>query len=368
MSLHRAPLLDVASTHTGLCNDANTLTFRIILHNIILSRLLNIVKKGAYMNTELKEITAGNLAKADIIQVADILNNAPDFLELSANDKEAVLKEALKSLYTERLKKQAVINSIDYESEKEIFLDTFKSLATKDGYSRAIKSLEVYAYTLNLSILELSPLQVDNYIYSLKYSPATVRLYVAGASSFFTFLHRRHTAIENPFRGTKARPKKDSRRAELYPNAQEVETILNEITEPQLNTIIYIMAKAGLRVGAFNELTIKEGKFYTQSKGKEYRGKFSAEILEHIKNAGLNLYSPFKGVNTDSLKNKIQYEVEKLYKAGKINAPYSAHDFRHYYAVTEYSKDKDIYRVSKLLNHTSIQITETYLKGLNVID
>lgn len=139
------------------------------------------------MNTEIKEIKAGNLARADIYQVADILNNAPDFLELSATDKEAVLKEALKSIYTERLKKQALINSIDYENEKEIFIGTFKSQATKDGYSRAIKRLEDYAHTLNLSILELSPLQVDNYIYSLKYSPATIRLYVAGASSFYSF-------------------------------------------------------------------------------------------------------------------------------------------------------------------------------------
>lgn len=128
------------------------------------------------------------------------------------------------------------------------------------------------------------------------------------------------------------------------------------------------MAKAGLRVGAFNGLTIKEGKYTTLSKGKEYKGKFSAEILERIKEAGLNLYSPFKGLNTDSLKNKIQYEVEKLYNQGKINAPYSAHDFRHFYAVEEYTRDKDIYRICKLLHHANIQVTETYLKGLNVLD
>ena len=52
-----------------------------------------------------------------------------------------------------------------------------------------------------------------------------------------------------------------------------------------------------------------------------------------------------------------------MYLAGKIKA----HDFRHYFAATEYQKDHDIYRVSKLLNHASIAVTETYLKSINVI-
>jgi site-specific recombinase XerD len=51
-----------------------------------------------------------------------------------------------------------------------------------------------------------------------------------------------------------------------------------------------------------------------------------------------------------------------------IAAAYSAHDFRHLYTVTEYRKDWDIYRVSKLLGHVSIQITEIYLRGLGKVD
>jgi integrase/recombinase XerD len=56
----------------------------------------------------------------------------------------------------------------------------------------------------------------------------------------------------------------------------------------------------------------------------------------------------------------------RLQKEGKINAAYSAHDFRHYFAVSEYQKDKDIYKLSKLLDHTNISITETYLKSLKI--
>lgn len=36
--------------------------------------------------------------------------------------------------------------------------------------------------------------------------------------------------------------------------------------------------------------------------------------------------------------------------------------------VTEYRKDRDIYRVSKMLGHASIPVTERYLKGLGKMD
>jgi hypothetical protein len=37
-----------------------------------------------------------------------------------------------------------------------------------------------------------------------------------------------------------------------------------------------------------------------------------------------------------------------------------------FYAITEYRKDKDILRVSRLLNHSNISITQKYLRSLGV--
>jgi integrase len=71
-------------------------------------------------------------------------------------------------------------------------------------------------------------------------------------------------------------------------------------------------------------------------------------------------------LSTNALKLRIYRQTTKLYQAGKINAAYSAHDFRHYFAITEYQKDKDIYKLSKLLDHTNIAVTETYLKSLKL--
>ena len=56
----------------------------------------------------------------------------------------------------------------------------------------------------------------------------------------------------------------------------------------------------------------------------------------------------------------------KLRNQGKISAAYSAHDLRHYFTVSEDMKDKGIYKLSKLLDHTNISITENYLKWLKI--
>ena len=120
----------------------------------------------------------------------------------------------------------------------------------------------------------------------------------------------------------------------------------------------------GLRAGALPGLSITGGKFTSQSKGKPIAGEMAPEALEAIKAAALPLRSPFAGVLPNTLEQRIKRAIEKLYKTGKVQAPYSSHDFRHYYAVSEYRNDKDIYRVSRLLDHASIQVTANYLKSM----
>jgi integrase len=66
------------------------------------------------------------------------------------------------------------------------------------------------------------------------------------------------------------------------------------------------------------------------------------------------------------LAHRIRRGIEKLYNLKEVNEIYSCHDLRHYYAKKEYEKTKDIYRVSRLLNHSSVTITEGYLRSLEV--
>jgi len=123
-----------------------------------------------------------------------------------------------------------------------------------------------------------------------------------------------------------------------------------------------------LRAGILPDLSIAGDKFFGHSKGQNVSGALPAKVLETIKTASLPLRGPFAGELVNTLEKQIARGIEKLHKAGKIQAAYSCHDFRHFYAISEYRRDRDIHRVSGLLGHVSIQITETYLRGLGEVE
>jgi integrase/recombinase XerD len=225
---------------------------------------------------------------------------------------------------------------------------------------------------MHIDVLELSPTKADDFIYALKgegRAAASVRRDVDASSSFFTFLERRHANIHNPVRGTRARPAKRALKKIEIPTPEEIEFILRALPSIERASIA-VMALRGLRVGSLPSLVIKGNRFETRSKGKDLTGELPEKALEAVKAdaAVMNPRKPFARLTICAIEKRVQYQIGKLYKAGKISAVYSSHDFRHYFSVQEYRKNKDIYRLSKLLGHTSLQTTESYLKALGEID
>ncbi|MBO4675291.1 MAG: phage integrase N-terminal SAM-like domain-containing protein [Elusimicrobiaceae bacterium] len=310
-----------------------------------------------------------DLAKSIVIE-------APQLSDLNADQLEAIAKLVITDRLKDQMKKAVNLAGIDYEAEKARFLETNSKTASKQtarAYKNALKKLEAYAEARNISPLELTPATADDFINDLKkqdFSPATIRQAIATASSFFTYLERRVNnngiIISNPFRGTKARPAKKLVRACQYPTAIETNIIIDSLPA-ELSAIVYIMAFRGLRAGAFPGLKIHGKTFETRSKGKDITGELSEACINKIKALGVNTAEPFTRWTAGAIQQEARYYITKLFKAGKISAIYSVHDFRHFYATQEYNKDKDIYRVSKLLGHASIQVTENYLRGLKVI-
>jgi site-specific recombinase XerC len=261
---------------------------------------------------------------------------------------------------------------IDYEKEKAVFLRNAGKTAskhTRTAYGAGLSRLEAWTATQGINIHELTSAQADDFIYSLRgnRAAASIRLDTAAASSFFTWLHRRHNAIENPFRGSKARPAKKAVKKIEVPTAAEIKTIVKELPRYEA-AVAAVMAYRGLRAGALPTLSINGGKFTGHSKGKDIAGELPAAALDAIKAAALPLRGAFSGIKTNTLEQRVNRAIKKLYKTGKIQAAYSCHDLRHYYTITEYKADRDIHRVSKLLGHASIQVTESYLRGLGEIE
>jgi integrase len=114
------------------------------------------------------------------------------------------------------------------------------------------------------------------------------------------------------------------------------------------------------------EIKITGTHFISHSKGKDIEGTLPATALKAIKAAALDGKKPFAGLKANTLEHKVARAIKKLYQSGKVKAAYSCHDLRHFYAVTEYKKDRDTHCVQKFLDHASIQVTKTYLKSLKV--
>lgn len=324
------------------------------------------------MEALLEKVTAaGALAVDDLAR--RIAQEAPNLAELSPEALEKLARIVLGQRLVRDFDRKADIAGIDYAAEKETFLaqaGRTKSSHTRRTYTLALGRLEDFASFRGLPVLAMKPKDADDFCYSLAaegLAPATTIKIIAAASSFYTFLERRAETVRNPFRGTKARPAKRAAKEAAYPSQEEAAEIL-EALSPIIRAAAAVMLYRGLRVGALPSLTIRAGRFSAHSKGKDISGTLSAKALEAIRAAGLDARRPFLMETETILADNIRKRTAILAQAGKIAAPYSAHDFRHLYAVTEYRKDRDLHRVSKLLGHASIQVTETYLKGLGEVE
>jgi site-specific recombinase XerD len=300
--------------------------------------------------------------------IRKIAKESPQLKDLSPEQLEIIAKIVITNRLTKEMDEKANIADIDISTELNLFIKQAgrtSSIGTKAVYRMAIAELTRWARKNNINILLLTYAQADDFIYSLSGAPKTIRLKIAAISSFYSFLERRHSAIKNPIRGTKARPMDKTIKNLEIPNDEEMPIILDSLPEYE-KLAVYIMAYRGLRLGALNRLKIWGNSYQTISKGKEIFGEFSDDIMKMIKTSTLNNKVPFGDYSTNALKIRIIRATQKLHKQGIINAPYSAHDFRHYYAVSNYKQDRDIYRLSKLLDHSNIAITQNYLKALKI--
>ncbi|MDR0473450.1 MAG: site-specific integrase [Treponema sp.] len=329
--------------------------------------------KGEEMNAIAQRVTGTPAANVQDMAMR-IAREAPTLADLNAEQLEQIARLVMTQKLTQELTAAANLAGIDYQTERETFLNNVGSTGSKHtrrGYAAALARLEAYAERAHISPLELTPARADDFIYSLKgnAAAASVRRDIAACSSFFTWLERRHEGIKNPFRGTKARPAMQTKKALVIPtNDTEVKKIIAAL--PALEAAaVSVMAFRGLRIGALPGMEITGGRFKARSKGKDISGELPGNALVAIKAANApDKRRPFVGIKQEALARRIEYYMNKLYQAGKIDADYSCHDFRHFYAVTEYHKDKDIKRVQGLLFHSGIQITDRYLRGLGEID
>jgi len=303
--------------------------------------------------------------------VGKLAHEVPELADLDAATLEKVAKVALFDEVKGKLRRAADLERIDYQGERETFLHRASktgSARTKDLYGRALSRLETWCSARGISPLELTPARADDWIADLRAqgkAPATVSVDVAAASSFWTWMERRHAELHNPFRGTKARPARKAARKLAVPSETEIR-LLEAEADPILRAAIVVMAQGGLRVGALPSLSINGARWSAMTKGKEQSGKVPEEARDAIQRAGLSLRLPFGDFTATRILDRFRYLVRKLCAAGRITALYSVHDLRHAFAVRLYQETRDVYAVKTALTHANVSVTETYLRSLGM--
>ena len=294
----------------------------------------------------------------------------PALENLNPSELAHVVGSALFDGLKDDARQQLWARRIDRDKEAQDFLDQagrVGSIETRRTYEGCLHTFAAWCIQKDLDPLLLSPSLADAFAKDLTTkgkAPATVRKIISGVSAFYSFLERRFDEIKNPFRGTQARPKDTAAKPAVIPSTQEVEVILCGALPPLETAAAAVLALRGLRVGALPSLTIRGGKFQARSKGRDVAGIMPPEVLAYVEAAALVPSRPFGGWTGARLSMRLYWAFKGLFVAGKLAAQYSAHDLRHYFAVTEYRKNRDLYQLQDLLAHSSPATTERYLRGL----
>jgi site-specific recombinase XerC len=303
-----------------------------------------------------------------------IRREAPGLADLAPDQLEMIAKLVMTQRLAAELNTAVDLAGVEWNKERETFLNDAKSQHTRRAYAAALGRLEAWASREGLNPLNLAAAHADSFIRELKAdgrASASALRDISAVSAFYSFLERYHAKIKNPFRGTRIKPPRENKKETIAPTPKDYKTIAANVPAVE-RAIIAALALRGLRAGALPTLELKAGRYHGKSKGKALmEGQavgitLPAAVTEAVKAADLDMKKPFAWINANAIERRINYRIGKLYKAGKIAAAYSCHDFRHYFAIQEYKKDRDIVRVSKLLNHANISITQNYLRGLGV--
>ena len=332
------------------------------------------------------------MSKNDPATMNAIMTELADFTDIDNLDTWTgaailqALRDAKKQRRADEVNRRFNLSGIDWQSELDTFLTYAKSKHTRRAYTAAMRDFETWAVRKGIDPRELSPAAADSYIYDMKAktprpASATIRRDVAALSAFYSFLERNTDGkVKNPIRGTKQRPPKENKKIICIPEPDEYKVIIDNMPDIE-KAVILCLALRGLRIGALPTLErMKSGKYSGISKGSALKENgtdgitLPTAVLEAITAAGLDIKKPFAwetiakktAVNAAALESRINKHIRKLYKAGIIRTVFSCHDFRHYFAVQEYKKTGDILRVSRLLGHKNIAITDVYLKSLGV--
>lgn len=260
----------------------------------------------------------------------------------------------------------ATKSSLPQAAEEFLITLIGRSPATKKLYRRVLTHLFEFAEK-DINTLEVGDLQ--GYLQHLEedhvYKKNTLRANSNILRSFFRFLKRDDLReYIKPIRPAKTLP--------LVPKPAEIEAMINCTKDLRNRIIIQILARTGIRLGELTYLSIEDidlpnlrivirgrGEWIPKG-GKERIARMDPKTASLVKKY---IGSRREGRLLDVTPGTIRTIVKRIAKkAGIRNAEkMTPHKFRHFYAVDLLQRGIDVRSLQKLLGHSDLSTTCTYL-------
>jgi integrase/recombinase XerD len=244
------------------------------------------------------------------------------------------------------------------------------------------KTCRTYAQGLKTLPDDLTKETLAQWVINLRgrgVSPAGVNMYARTVNSYLTWLHQeghlptrlRVRLLRAPHRQITLLDQNDIRRILRFSPHGRIQR--------RTWTLILLLLDTGVRID--EALGLERAKLDLEActlvvfgKGRKERAiPFSLHLRKHLWTwvrscpaRGMYIFPTFHGLR-QSARNAYR-DIKTLCRVANLRGRVHPHLFRHQFAANYIRQGGDIYRLSRLLGHTSISTTQTYLRGLGVED
>jgi len=272
----------------------------------------------------------------------------------------------------------------------DLIQEFFNYCELYDRYSDNTLSTYAMAYDqfidyLDKDLTEVKQSDIDGFIGFLKeknggeISVNTIRLKVNALNTLFEFLVKRDYLEENPADGIELRTPDD--KEVIILSQEEVDRMIANTPKIRNKAIIATMFATCMRVSELVELEL--GDFYQmeddnnymfhvrQGKGRKDRyvfigGKYLGYLLRYLQFRDEDSEAMFVSTHGNKLDpNTVRYLVAVAKESAGIEKDVTPHTLRKSGISYLLSKGVDIYTVSQLAGHSSVQTTDRYYSNLS---
>jgi integrase len=293
---------------------------------------------------------------------------SPERIRTEIVDKISI-RDAMKKILNEKLNSEL---SLSYKTDLSSVLDKFLLYLSPD--------------VLNSDVSNLSTLDVSPFLFQFNSSATYYMNRRRALNIYFRELQRLKLIISNPIENCK-RVKKVAKLHKVY-DAEQLKKVLTYLETHYPNLHICCLLAYGCFLRPHQEIRLLKlshlSPEYTKItlSGAENKSKVIRTVnipsyvqealirrLQNVTDPNTNILSlTNKAYNLSYLNTQWSRAKKKMLDLGLLQTDQTIYSFRHSAAINVYKKTKDLYILQRMLQHSNMIVTLTYLRGLGELN